>query len=146
MSSRSGRADMGVIVLLIVIVIASCSPRDTAPSDTAAFTERTVVFLLADSAQIEAVRAELSEDDFYVVADDMMWYRAEAWDWFEERGFTVLSIEGRPPLRFRVGGEDRSYDFSDEDLLDLVVIYEPGREPLAIAPIDVATAAADYFE
>ena len=113
--------------------------------DEAGFSSRVAVFLLADSATLEAMRTDRTEEDFQVVADDLMWYRSEAWSWLEERGVRIVALEGRPPLRFRGDAGMRAWDFSAEPTADVVVLYEPGREPRAVAPIDVAAAAPAYF-
>ena len=118
---------------------------DTAGERGAIVSTRTAVFLLADSASLEALGSRHPADDFAVIADDMMWYRAEAWTWLEERGVPVITREGRPTLRFRVEGAAREFRFAGDSLLDVVVLYDADREPLAVAPIDVPTAAASYF-
>jgi hypothetical protein len=43
-----------------------------------------------------------------------------------------------------VGARYRHYDFSGEPTLDLLVLYDPGREPAAIAPADLHLAQ-EYF-
>ena len=106
---------------------------------------RVAIFLLADSAALEAARARHSADDFAVVADDMMWYRAEAWSFLEQRGIPIVSHQGRRTLRFRVGGTAQEFDFAAEPTLDLVVLYDVDRAPQAVAPVDVPAAAATYY-
>jgi hypothetical protein len=92
---------------------------------------RLVVFVEASQAELEAVRAQYAEEDFGVVADDLMFYRSTAIEYLEERDYPLLRIEGRRPLRFRVSGSSRS-------------LYEPDREPRVIAPNEVELAT-DYF-
>ncbi len=89
-------------------------------------------------------RGQYSEDDFAVVAEDMMYYRATAYDYLEQRGVEVVRTEGRVQPRFEVEGEPRTFDFSDEPYMDLIVLYEPGMLPLAIAPVDIGRVA-EYF-
>lgn len=119
--------------------------RASRPAETAVFDEPVAVFLLADSAAEDSLRAEYSEDDYAVVADDRMWYRAEAWNWLEQNGIRTVHFEGRPALSFVVHGVATAYDFGAEPTLDLVVLYRPGREPIALAPIEVAERATAYF-
>ena len=114
-------------------------------ADEAGFSTRVAVFLLADSTALEAIRVERTEEEFHAVADDLMWYRAEAWSWLDEHGVRVVAREGRSPLRFYVDGAMRAWDFGGEPAADVVVLYEPGREPRALAPVDVTAAAPAYF-
>lgn len=74
----------------------------------------------------------------------MMYYRATAYDYLEQHGVDVVRTEGRVQAQFEVEGEARTFDFSSEPYLDLIVLYEPGKLPLAIAPVDI-DHAADYF-
>ena len=116
-----------------------------AADDVNAFDSTTAVLLLADSAHLEGIRAQYGEEEYAVVADDMMWYRAEAITWLEDRGIALTVIEGRPDVRFRVAGVMRPFDLQGNPTADVVVLYERDREPIALAPIDVSTEAADYF-
>ncbi|MHB1169674.1 MAG: hypothetical protein ACYC28_10395 [Longimicrobiales bacterium] len=159
---------MRVAAALIALLV-SCSPG--APSDTDAtqgssavdadtstaesvsttsadpapvLRRRVAIFMEATPAALDSVRATYSEEDFAVVADDMMYYRATAYDYLEQHGVDVVRAEGRIPAQFEVRGEARAFDFSNEPYLDLIVLYEPGKQPLAIAPVDI-DRAADYF-
>ena len=117
----------------------------TVAHDSTTFTERVVVLLTASEAALDTVRAERSAEDFFVVADDMMFYRSGVYDLVEELGLPFRSFTGRVPLTFRVGGVMRRYDFADVTWLDVVVLYEPGREPAVMAPIEFPMVVGDYF-
>lgn len=137
---------MRAAVLIPLLLHVACGGRETPPpAEAAAFDERVAVFLLADSVLLDSVRAGHSEDDMAVIGDDMMWYRAEAGDWLEQHGVRTVYLSGRPTLSFVVDGEPSSFDFSAEPTLDVVVLYEPGSPPVAVAPIDVSARAAEYF-
>lgn len=108
----------------------------SAPSDTVRlFDEAVIVFMTASDSALDAVRAGMDEDDFYTMADDLMWYRATAREFLEQQGVPVISLPGRQPLHFLVEGEPRRFEFPELTTLDVVVLYRPGKEPMAIAPI-----------
>src|SRR5215216_2362932 len=78
----------GIVVLpprscrwwLLLTMIAACRPSDERPSDnppTAEYTSQIVLLVSPDSLEVERLLAERGED-FYVIADDAMWYRALA--------------------------------------------------------------------
>jgi hypothetical protein len=107
--------------------------------------QRIVIYVSATPEQILAARSQgMSEEDFGVVADDLMFYHATAIEYLEKRSYPLLQLEGRRPLRFRVGDAVRTLDFADVELFDFIVTYEPGREPRIIAPNEVENVAA-YF-
>jgi len=118
--------------------------EQAAPDSSQRFGARVAVFLEASPREIERVRSETTEDDFAVMADDLMFYRATAQEYLETRGVAVVRFVGRRTLTFMVAGRPRQYDFSRESTLDVVVLYEPGRQPKAIAPADIHEAA-EYF-
>lgn len=114
------------------------------PDSSRVHVERVAVFLEAPAEAIDRVRAERSQADFAVIADDLMYYRATAYAYLDSLGVPIVRIVGRPPLTFLVAGRPLQYDFSSEPTLDLVVIYEPGQMPKALAPIEIHEAAEYY--
>ncbi|MEX1258836.1 MAG: hypothetical protein WEG36_14575 [Gemmatimonadota bacterium] len=128
-------------VTLLWIGAAACG----AAPETAPFEERVVVFMEATPEELEALRATVPEEDFATIADDLMFYRAEAHLFLEREGWPITTLAGRRPLEFVVSGEAKKYDFAALPALDAIVLFEPGKEPRAIAPLDVALAAA-YFQ
>ncbi|MEX1181804.1 MAG: hypothetical protein WEF86_01115 [Gemmatimonadota bacterium] len=99
-----------------------------------------VVYVEASGAEIDAVRADYAEEDFAVVADDLMYYRATATEYLEAGGQPLVRVQGRRPLTFRVSGAAREYDFADVELLDFIIVYEPDAEPRIFAPNEVELA------
>jgi hypothetical protein len=143
----SGALLVGCAVALVAVaawgvwLLAGGRLRDRevgAPSEPIA--SRAVVFMEATGAQIEAAGAGADAGEFAVIADDLMFYRAAAHERLAEVGAPVVRVSGRRPLAFVVGGAARSYDFAELPTLDLIVVYAPGSEPIAFAPIDVEEA------
>lgn len=159
-----------LVVLLAVLGTAACdrgrdegdapppppeaaAPVDTVPAvepDTAAsgFRDRVVVYMEATRRDVENARAGEEVDQLATAYDDLMIYRASATAILERHPVAVARVVGRRPLRFLVDGELRSYAFEKEGPLDLVILYEPGREPRALSPVDVAAdpgVVAEFF-
>jgi hypothetical protein len=120
------------------------APRAATDSAGDMFATRTAIFLLADSAELAYMRGEYGAD-FETVADDMMWYRAEALGFLERHEVPVVYFEGRRPLRFRVHGREQQHEFGDVEYADVVVLYEPDSLPRALPTIEVPTVAPWYF-
>jgi hypothetical protein len=99
----------------------------------------------ATLAEVDERRsAYVDEQDYYVMTDDLMWYRSEARAFLETQEFAEFVSRERGPLEFSINGQLRRYDFEDVQLLDIIVAYRPGAEPLVLAPVDVHEIA-DYF-
>jgi hypothetical protein len=139
------RALVAVVGLIVGVPACEAPPagNDRAPGEVVAgpISERTIIFMYAAPGAIERAREGLDADAIESMGDHLGWYRAMAFEFFEGRGLPVRSVDGRPPLEFVVAGEARRFTFEDEPGLDLVVLYVPGRAPLAIAPIEVGLPA-----
>jgi len=115
-------------------------------TDTVAtFAERIVIYVAATPDELAAVKAQMSEEDYFTMADDLMWYRATAHEFLEENGLPVRTVTGKRPLTFVVNGEKKEFDFSGHTTLDVVILYETNREPQGVAPVDLQDAAASYY-
>ena len=117
--------------------------KDSATSSNVIST-RTVFFVEASPADLDSLRKQYSEEDYAVVADDGMYYRATAYEYLEKLNLKITRVEGRRPLVFRVNGQPRTYDLRDVEWMDVIVVYDTDREPRLIAPVDVQMAA-EYF-
>jgi hypothetical protein len=113
-------------------------------SDTATFARRVVVFMEASPEEIDKARSGVSAADFAVIADDLMFYRAAAYEYLEKKRLHVVRLVGRRPLTFVVDGRTRQYNFLDFPTLDVIVLFDPVGEPRPIAPVDVHVAD-EYF-
>jgi hypothetical protein len=114
---------------------AHASAHASTPVDT--ISRHAIIYLQAAQAELERLRDSIPADDFEVMADHLMYYRSTAYDLLARIWPEVVTLEGRRPLAFVVDGEVREYSFADHTTLDLIVVYRPGREPEALAPIDV---------
>jgi hypothetical protein len=110
-----------------------------APNSSAA-----IILLEASAEQIDSARTGTSADDFAVIADDLMFYRAAAHERLDSLGPRSIRISGRRSLELVVGGTPRVYDFADAPTLDLIVVYLPDREPRTFPTLEVERAL-DYF-
>jgi hypothetical protein len=103
-----------------------------------------VIFMEASPTEIDDARAGIPPDDFAVIADDLMFYRASAHERLDSLATPPLRITGRRPLEFVVEGKAKLYDFAEAATLDLIVVYLPDREPRTFATLE-ADQAVEYF-
>lgn len=98
-----------------------------------------VVFVSPDSTGLERLKEKHGEENFYVIADDEMYYRAAAYDLLDSLGLAYSFVERRT-LRFEVKGEAREYTWSHVEESWFVVIYRSGQEPRVTHSIDLSEA------
>lgn len=119
--------------------MSSCSPGPQNGEDSGQppfYDEEVVLFVGPDSTALHELKAAMSEEDFYTVADDEMWYRSEAFTLLDSLGIAYETIERRA-LRFEVNGEAKVYDWQDVQSLWFVVIYDGDSEPKMSHSIDL---------
>ena len=106
-------------------------------SSATPFTKPTVIYVEATEAEIEGARKGVSEEDFAVIADDLMFYRSSAVEWLEAWHIPFTRLTGRRPIQFTVNGVPESIDFKDITTLDFIVVYRPNEKPRVFAPNEI---------
>ena len=81
------------------------------------------------------MRGELGAD-FETVADDAMWYRAEARTLLDSLRIPYAEV-GRGVARFRVGGRARRLDWRKTEAAWFSVVYDGRSRPVISADADV---------
>lgn len=89
------------------------------------------------------MREELGED-FYVVADDAMWYRAATYETLDSLRIPYVAV-GRGRARFRVRGRDQLFDWSQRKESWFLVLYNGRDAPRISADLDLAAALTNYL-
>ncbi len=113
----------------------STLPGDTVPVDTVLATP-VVLFIEPDSATLIDLRARVGDEDFYTIADDANWYRAQAWALLDSLGVPHRMVERRP-LRFVVGADTVRYDWRDVEPVWFVILYDGRTAPRTMASVEL---------
>lgn len=64
-------------IIIVLILFISCKTDKKNEFFEIKLTEKSVVGISPDSIQIVEMKKEYGEDDFYTVADDIMWYNGQ---------------------------------------------------------------------
>jgi len=145
-SETGGDANRSAPDTMVEAALVNPAAVDSAQADELPpFAERIVLFVEATAEELDAARAGRNDADRATMADDLMWYRAGAYEFLERNGFPVRTLQGRRPLRFVVNGEARPFDYSHIPTLDVIILYDTNRIPVAVAPIDIEEAVRSYF-
>ena len=122
--------------------VAGCGPpSQSVPS--ADYSEPIVLFVTPDSAEIHRLQQQLG-DDFFVVADDAMWYRAAAIQLLDSLNIRHVDV-GRGAAHFRVGGMPKLVSWEDTDRVWFNIVYDGNSEPIVSHDIDIAEAVANFW-
>lgn len=130
-------------LVALVTALGACQPSSTpapAPAEEPEAYSTPIVLLVApDSADIAAMHAELG-DDFYIVADDAMWYRASAYTLLDSLRILYTEVEKGEAI-FLVDGARRQFSWRDSELAWFAVVYDGMSEPEIIADVDLSSIA-----
>jgi hypothetical protein len=97
-----------------------------------------------DEAQIEKLKAEMGEENFYVVADDNMWYQYEAGEYLEKKNVKVIHPDKRY-LKF-ITGNKKEYYFDTRAIAGWTnVLFRPDSLPKLISSIGIEKECEQYF-
>ena len=126
-----------------VAALGACQPSSTpvqAPAmEPEAYNTPIVLLVAPDSAEIAALQAELG-DDFYIVADDAMWYRASAYALLDSLRIPYAEVAKGEAI-FLVDGARRQFSWHDSELAWFAVVYDGVSEPEIIADVDLGSIA-----
>lgn len=114
---------------------ADAAGREAEPTARPAYDEPIVLFVEPDSAEIDRMRERLGED-FYAVADDAMWYQAQAYALLDSLGVPHATV-GRGAAHFRIDGEARRFSWREFEGAWFVVLYNGADEPRISWPINL---------
>ena len=81
-------------IIIILGFLVSCNRNNKKPHfQEINLTENTVVGIWPDSIEIETLKNEFGEDDFYTVADDIMWYNAKMLEKLDSLDIAYISTD-----------------------------------------------------
>lgn len=121
--------------------VVACVARDqagSAPPSLAEYTSPVVLFISPEKSDIDRLREEHGED-FYIIADDVMGYRAQAYELLEAAGIPCVHPDADEAL-FEIDGEITRFRWAEEERPWFVVFYDGVHEPVILYDIDLPDA------
>lgn len=122
-----------------LLVLAACA-RTEAPAPAAArpdvdYAEPIVLLADPDSLAIEQMKQRMG-DDFYVVADDAMWYRALALELLDSLQMPYADAP-RDSASFLVDGKPALVRWADMEMAWFAIVYDGVHAPTITADADL---------
>lgn len=119
------------IAVLIATACAAC-----ARPESRTYATPIVLFVQPNSDEVRQLRQEIGNDQFYVVADDAMWYQAAARELLDSLGIAHADVR-RGGARFMVGGRSKRFSWRNVDRTWFLVVYDGHTQPSIAASIDM---------
>ncbi|SKB88095.1 hypothetical protein [Maribacter arcticus] len=115
-------------IILVLILCFSCKTDEKDEFFEIELTEKTVVGIWPDSVQISEMKKEYGEDDFYTVADDIIWYNGKMHEVIDSLKINYIHTDKRK-VRI-ITPKDRIEINNDTSETKWRYIYYNGKETL----------------
>ena len=138
MSWNLGGPPLRGVWWLTLLLAGACAEPPAATLDSSrapVYSTPIVLFVGPDSHEVRRLHQRLG-DDFHVVADDAMWYRAAAYELLDSLRIPHAEA-ARGDARFRVRGKLRPFSWEREEGAWFLVLYDGVTQPRISSDIDL---------
>ena len=115
--------------------------------DTVVIKNQTAIIIEPTDKQIEKRKREIGEEDFYIGADDYMWYLNESTETFRKNKLNVLNIKNGKIIKFEMeNGNNAILELNGKDELWQIYLFDPKLKPKKIDMTDSKNEYKTYFK
>nr|WP_315232947.1 hypothetical protein [uncultured Flavobacterium sp.] len=115
--------------------------------DTIVIKKQIAIIVEPTDKQIEKRKKAIGEEDFYIGADDYMFYLNESTETFRKNKLKVLNIKNGKIIKFEMeNGNNAILELNDEDELWQIFFFDPKLRPKKIDMTDSENEYKTYFK
>ena len=115
--------------------------------DTIIIKSQIAIIIEPTEKQIEKRKKEVGEEDFYIGADDYMWYLNESTETFRKNKLNVLNIKNDKIIKFEMeNGNNAILELNGENELWQIYLFDPKLKPKKIDMTDSENEYKTYFK
>ena len=115
--------------------------------DTITVKSKFAIIIEPTEKQIEKRKKEVGEEDFYIGADDYMFYLNESTKTFNKNKLKVLNIKNDKIINFELeNGNNAILELNDKDELWQIYLFDPKLKPKKIDMTDSENEYKKYFK
>ena len=115
--------------------------------DTITVKSEFAIIIEPTEKQIEKRKKEVGEEDFYIGADDYMFYINESTNTFNKNKLKVLYIKNDKIINFEFeNGNNAILELNDENELWQIYLFDPKLKPKKIDMTDSENEYKNYFK
>lgn len=115
--------------------------------DTIIIKNQIAIIIEPTDKQIDKRKKAVGEEDFYIGADDYMFYLNESIETFRKNKLKVLNIKNGKIIKFEMeNGNNAILELNDEDELWQIYLFEPKLKPKKIDMTDSENEYKTYFK
>jgi len=115
--------------------------------DTIIVKSQIAIIIEPTEKQIEKRKKEVGEEDFYIGADDYMFYINESTKTFNKNKLKILNIKKDKIINFELENGSNSFlELNDEGELWQIYLFDPKLKPKKIDMTDSENEYKNYFK
>ena len=115
--------------------------------DTIIVKSQIAIIIEPTEKQIEKRKKEVGEEDFYIGADDYMWYLNESTETFRKNKLNVLNIKNDKIIKFEMeNGNNAILELNKKNELWQIYLFDPKLKPKKIDMTDSENEYKTYFK
>ena len=115
--------------------------------DTIIVKSQIAIIIEPTEKQIEKRKKEVGEEDFYIGADDYMFYINESTKTFNKNKLKILNVKNDKIINFKLeNGNNAILELNDEGELWLIYLFDPKLKPKKIDMTDSENEYKNYFK
>jgi hypothetical protein len=115
--------------------------------DTIIIKNQIAIIIEPTDKQIEKRKKAVGEEDFYIGADDYMFYLNESTETFRKNKLQVLNIKNGKIIKFEMeNGNNAILELNQEDELWQIYLFDPKLKPKKIDMTDSENEYKTYFK
>lgn len=103
------------------------------------------VYFTPTDAELETMKREVGEADFYTIMDDYAWYQAESSTFLEEKKLPVIQAETKKIRFHQTDGELSEYSPKDTSITWNIVLFDGKKTVTQSAAIGIEDAYRKLF-
>jgi hypothetical protein len=122
------------------------SPQKKNNSDTLVISSKTAVAYEPDTTRIKQAKARDGEENFYVGADDYIFYINESSEYLQKKGLPVLNVRDKNYLKFI--SSDKSVTLVKLDTLSGLwgmYFFQPDKKPRLVNIASISEEYKNYY-
>ena len=117
----------------------------TSAGDTLHLAEKCAMLIIPDSDEIEELKFEYGEENFYTSADDNMWYIAEARSYLDSMGIKTIDTDKNHILFNKADGQQFYFETGLDYLAWGLIFFDSKNDPKIVDLTDVRNEYAKFY-
>lgn len=143
-----------LFLLFSAILFTACAhtevEKTTNTKDVLCLSKKCAVYITITAKEIDQMKREKGEEDFYTIADDANWYFSESSDYLKANNYEIIGIdstESRKLVFVKANGDNVEIDRTKMNIgFWTYILFNGIDDPVVAKPIEVESRFSEYIK